>query len=346
MQNAFFRAARLCVALLIVSLVWVGCGCTGGTTAVIEKFPLTDSLRADVWRIPAENYYPQAMVVSNGRLIVHNLKSDYLFQVFDLRTREFLYEDGEIGRGGNDFEGEPDRTSMCPDTEGFGIRVNHEWYRVAVGETGLRVLEKSVLADMKVPVNNALPLRDGWFCTESSSSDRRNKAYTFVNKDTREVFHATPFPQHVLKTNAKLSTDRAAAYAKNGVVHPSGDRFAAFYSRFKAFQILSDRGRVLKTVRVDITPFSVIYDRLSSRRFYGYISTPATDGEYIYALCAGSEEEENYDVAATELQVFDWNGAPVASYKLDHYVHHIAVSDRTVYAINTFKPNEIYVYSL
>ena len=139
---------------------------------------------------------------------------------------------------------------------------------------------------------------------------------------------------------------RSMSYAKNGVVHPSGDRFAAFYSRFKAFQILSDRGRVLKTVRVDITPFSVIYDRLSSRRFYGYISTPATDGEYIYALCAGSEEEENYDVAATELQVFDWNGAPVASYKLDHYVHHIAVSGRTVYAINTFKPNEIYVYSL
>ena len=157
------------------------------------------------------------------------------------------------------------------------------------------------------------------------------------------MFKSVPYPVHVLKSDAKRA-ERAMAYARQSVVHPDGTRFASFFAHFKAFQIISDRGKILHTVDLPITPFAARYDKQSKMRFYGYISNPSATSDRIYVLCAATEEEPNYDVAARQVHVFDWDGHPVACYTLDHDVHHIAVDGRTIYAVNMFKSNQIYVY--
>lgn len=322
------------------------CAACGGPADVITEFPETRALTSEVWKIPSDGHYPQAMVVSGNYLIVHNVKSENLIQVFDTKTREFLYEGGEIGRGGNDFEGEPDRSTMHATEDGFEIRVNHEWYRVAVGPTELRVKEKFSLGDIKQPVANALSLGNGLFCAENVVSDRRNKAFCFFNVNTKHVRYAVPYPTRQLKAYVKSASDRGIAYSKTSVAHPSGEKIASFYSYYKAFQIISTKGDVLRTVRIDITPFAASFSNESDSRFFAYISNPVTDGRLIYVLCASSQEEKSFDTSATELQVFDWDGNPVASYTLDHYANHIALDGKTIYAVNSMLPGQIFVYSL
>lgn len=103
----------------------------------------------------------------------------------------------------------------------------------------------------------------------------------------------------------------------------------------------------MKDIAVNIYPYTV-NDDFYQRTVY-YYNYPRASDKYIYVLCMDSKAGEN-NVNETKLQVWDWNGNPVACLILDRKIDFFAVyeKERKIYTVNADEEHEdkIYMYSI
>lgn len=76
------------------------CSCSRQeTTEVYTSFDVTDTLVADVHRIPPVMLYPRSMFLTDSCLVVFNDKMDTCFQVFDKAGTQVSVQLRGTGRG-------------------------------------------------------------------------------------------------------------------------------------------------------------------------------------------------------------------------------------------------------
>jgi hypothetical protein len=98
---------------------------------------------------------------------------------------------------------------------------------------------------------------------------------------------------------------------------------------------------------VNIDPY-YIDDDFHQRMIY-YYNYPRASDKYIYVLCKDSKVSDDYG-EETKLQIWDWDGNPVANLILDRKIDFFIIyeEEQKIYAINVDEGHEdkIYVYSI
>ncbi|GHT74326.1 hypothetical protein AGMMS50262_07050 [Bacteroidia bacterium] len=79
--------------------------------------------------------------------------------------------------------------------------------------------------------------------------------------------------------------------------------------------------------------------------YYGY---PKTANEYIYVLCKNAQYKNRNEVVTTEMQVWKWDGTPIASFKINANLSAFNISEKykKIYAVDIYHENIIYVFNL
>lgn len=309
----------------------------------ITEFPVQSELSAKVITIPPLAMNPYNMLITNNKLILFNMKKDTIFDVFHLPECNFLYSCGYKGEGPNDFLG-VDRRSMVATPNGFKVLFQHNQVlkEVSVDEHKIWIDKKRNKAFKldQNPINGFLPVNDSVYVYWSGFE--KETEYNVVNYNTNQTISVSSYPKW---TTAEKEENKLFTYVKNSVASPDGRMFASFYGYFKRFRIYNDQGQLLKDVSVEIPPFNDDLENEVQDRTIYYNSYPKASGKYIYTLCKSGKST---DTKESELQVWKWDGTPVASYKLDRVITLFAIfeKEQKIYAIDGENEDMVYMYQL
>lgn len=337
---------------LLVLLVTICFSCQSGKKGdrniyTVTSFPIQQELKADVRKIDKPIFISRVMFVSNDYLYLYKEKDSTLFDIFKLPSCIYYSSTGIIGGGPDDFM-LLDPRSFQPTEHGFKVM-----------EAGTHIL-KSVILDDKVlknekterilegrdAINGFYPLNNETYLSLGSINSEFE--FRFINHRSGECIEFGEYPVWT-EINVEQPFQRFMTYLKSCVVHSESGRFAVFYARFKRFRIYSNKGKLLKDINVKVDPYSSDIEADFMEQMSYYMGQPVAIGNCIYALC-GNRKENDLTVSnpKNELQVWDWEGNPIACYQLDKRVSSFAISEKynKMYAFDGLTENEIYIYDL
>ena len=309
---------------------------------VVTDYLTSKELIWETHKIPNEIFSPRAMFVTNDNLIVSKNKDETVFDVFSLSPFAYKFSGGIKGQGPNDFGRMVDFRTLTPTKEGFSVLDNGSIKQVEVTDQ-LKITSAKKLFNKRIPTNGYYALGDDKYMT-FGAIDGTNE-YNFFDKTTDSIAAIGTYPDWVLTDQ---SYSRFMTGIKGCVVHPDKSRFATFYGRMKHARIHNWNGDLLHDITIQTTPY---LDNLASfnpkdaPNFYGYAQ--ATD-KYIYTLCANKLPGDDGSELKQTLEVWDWQGNPVACYRLNKKVSCIAISvtHKKIYGIDGETEHVLYSYDL
>lgn len=330
---------------ILTAFLWITSGCTNkpaNTTLTVRQFPTEGKLTARVQPIPPVAMSPHILFSTGEYLLLYNTQKDTLFDVFRLPDPVFLYSAGLKGQGPQDFY-QLERRMFEPTPNGFQVfsQPDKKIKEVFVTDSALWIDNDNALVYNidEMPVNGVLPVRDStliyWGGVESE--------YEYVRFDIRKESRTfSPYPAW---GDGPVQELPLFTYVKNSVLNDDHTRFVSFYAYFKRFRIYTTEGELIKEVTVKIPPYeNKLAENPMDRTLY-YFTPPRTDGNYIYVLCKNGSRAEK---KAPELQIWNWEGKPVARYELDRPLTLFTLSGKyhKLYAVDGEHEEEIYVYDL
>jgi hypothetical protein len=303
-------------------------------------------LHARVYKIPEPILIPLSICSTDSNLLIYKEKENQLFSIFSLPDCSYLGSFGERGQGPNDF-GVLDPRSFQSTETGFKVLElgSAILKTVAFEDNKLSVVHSEKMIQSPELSNGFYPLSDSVYLTFGEIA--KQNEFTLFNKKSKTVTEKGSYPQwgasEIMEPSQLFFT-----YLKVCVVHPGGQKFAAFYSRFKRLRIYDSSVTLLHDINVQIEPCSTNFEVEMNKRPIYYIGRPQAIGDYIYALCANSEGYGPEISGSYELQVWDWDGNPTACYQFDRRVSVLTISEKhnKIYALDMFNDDELYVYDL
>lgn len=337
---------KILLSSLLTLFLFLYTSCTHKQTdhshILINRFPVEGKLTAQVRQIPPIAMSPHAIFTTYNYLLLYNTQKDTLFDIFRLPDLTLLYSAGIKGQGPQDFY-DLERRMFEPTAKGFKVfsQPDRKIKEVFVSDSGLWVDNDNALTYKidETPLNGVLPVKDStliyWGRIESEKE--------YVLFDTQEG--SRTFSSYPAWGNDQREELPIFTYVKNTVLNADHTRFISFYGYFKRFRIHSVEGELLKEVTVKTPPYE---DKLAENpldRTVYYFTPPRTDGNYIYILCKNSTRTEE---KAPELQIWNWEGEPVARYEMDRplTLFDISATHHKLYAVDGEHEEEIYVYHL
>lgn len=296
-----------------------------------------DTIRAEAKAVSGGILYPLNIMVSEDRLVVCQPDMEQMFSVYRLPDIDYLYSFGRKGQGPNEFATIYFKR-IVPTDEGFKLCCNdRRIYHVSLDDGSVLNKEK-IVSDYDL-FNGFAVINDSLCCfTDMRGKDTPFLMYNSVSKTTKAIGE---YPRWISGNSYKKNLMKKVIDSNGYVVaKDDGSVWAFFYGYFDCFEIYDNDGMLQKTIGTGRSP----YEESGKRRVcYPYV--PQTVGEYIY--CIRSRENQS---AADRLQVWRWDGTPVASYWLDRRISSFALSERTgkIYAVSTDEgaADQIFVYDL
>ena len=163
------------------------------------------------------------------------------------------------------------------------------------------------------------------------------------NNNSEQLSFFGPYPELYPIERKKLFP---WIYSSNTLVKPDKTKFATFFIQVKMFRIYSSDGTIEKEVFLKKQKgfFDGQWIRKNAMKYYTCVR--ATN-EYLYALC---QNEHSHDLSKSKptLEIWDWNGNPIAYLKLDQSICSFDVTDDNskVYATSFNDMGEIFLYKI
>ncbi|MDR1129952.1 MAG: TolB-like 6-bladed beta-propeller domain-containing protein [Prevotellaceae bacterium] len=321
---------------------------------IITEFPaVKKELKAKVISVPPVIMTPANLCISDDKLIIIYNKKDTVLDFFQLPECKYLFGAGIRGGGPDDFS--PDYDSRFLHFEGneFNIfssdgllkrfTVDYKSKRIYTNKSKNQRLNTDHLG---YPVNRFNILNDTLCFCMSQIADNEGFELVMINTKTKRNLQFSPYPDWLGKV--WLKDNIPFVYVKNMTSHPSGTKFASFYAYFKRWRIYDYKTNLIREIHVEVPPYSKSVNENTSERmaYYGYSCSTA---EYIYVECRNRKVSDK-PASDTEIQVWDWDGNPVAVYTLDKKISLFTISEkeRKIYALTNEEEDEdkIYVYSI
>lgn len=333
--------------LSFLLFAFVCCSCMNRQEKCEEVvvFPVTGNLKATVYPIPKPILLPRYMGAIDDYFFVYKEREDSLFAFFQLDNGSYIQDIGTRGQG-------PDEFNLL-DTRSFNTswHRNQFWVMEAgsnqfkrVGYDGqkLSVLDSKSIFEQGVSNNGFYALADSMYLTLGRLE--KDKEYGLFNGKTGEFTEKGDYPEWFEREEKANTPPLFVPYLKTCVIHPDGNKIAAFYIRFKRFRIYDNDLNLLHDIDVQIDPyFTNLGDPVKAQPVY-YIGQPYATERYIYVLCANAGTGDD----CHELQIWDWDGHPVACYNFDRKLSMMAVSPKysKIYALDNQIADELYIYEL
>lgn len=330
----------------LVHVIWLcllmySCTLTQPKEVIVSSFPHTEKLSSEVCRLPVPIFVPRFMGVTGDFLYIYKEREEQVFVTFHIPEMLCLGNMGNRGQGPNDFNLLDTRSFSATD-EGFQVM-----------EAGSNMLKDVILTDKGIQVRNSkqcfgqgynsngfYPLEDGKYLTLGQLDDEQEFAIYDTQKDS--LFSVGYYPQWHELSKGEIPF---VIYLKTCAVHPSLNKVAVFYSKFKRMRIFDSSMNLLHDVNVQQEPYRTNWTAPEGKYPVYYIGKPYVTEQCIYALCSLSNTEKQGN---SELHVWDWNGNPIACYDLGRRISLFAVSEKVgkIYALDNAIEDEIYVYDL
>jgi len=334
----------LLVGTTILSVLF-SCAKHTQTLSIVTKFEETGKLTADIQKIPVSILLPRAIFISGDKLLVYKEKEEHLFDVFKLPECTYLFSSSRRGQGPDDF--------LLLDTRSFQVSGNefkvmdtgnNKYKTVSVENDQLNVINSKMFPNYRF-VNGFYLLADSVYLTLDNAGGKNE--YGLYDDRKALLTETGNYPQWTA-LKAENPNQQMFTYIKNCVVHPDGKKFAAFYGKFKRWRIYDHSASLLHDVDVKIPPYDKDADTDLGNGWEYYIGQPQAINNYIYALCANSKSKQSDNSGVCELQVWDWNGNPIACFSLDRRISMFAISEKynKIYALDRSIDDELYIYDL
>lgn len=331
--------------LLLLAFLCSSCEDKGETVVEVTSFPQVGSLIGAEIAIPTPILLPRYIGVLDNYLFVYKEREENLFALFRLDDTSYIQDVGTRGQG-------PDEFNLL-DTRSFNTTAdNNEFTVMEVGSNLLKTVkydgQRLSVTDSKsifgqgVSNNGFYALADNMYLTLGRLE--RDNEFCLLDGKTEELVEKGDYPEWT-KMEKKMNTPPLfVPYLKTCVVHPSGKKFAAFYCRFKRLRIYDNFVNLLYDVDVKIPPCSTSFEKPIQEQPVYYIGQPFATDHYIYVLCANS----NTGVDQYELQVWNWEGEPLACYRFDRKLSMMTISlkKKKIYALDNQIDSELYIYDL
>lgn len=317
------------------------CCCKTDFTQHFDRFDMVLPLKAKKVEIPPVLLYPRSVFICGSNLVIFNEKVDTLFRVFRLPEVIYQYGFGTRGEGPNDFN-LPAIKAVNYDVNGFTMVDIKELKHVRVEETGYSVQQESFLYPFDY-FNGLTQLTDSTYCCDADFEQEKE----FMFLDSEGGFKVWgEYPESAERLKSILN--RNQAYSKILVAKPDGTKFAAFYQSVRRYRIFDTRGNLEHDIVLDIFPGELLPDEKSENRYIHTIAAHATD-EYLYTLNLDMTVEEiSQRKSFPSIQVFSWEGKPVAQFLLDHFISAFTVdyAQNKIYGVFAEDESSIYVFKI
>ena len=327
-----------------IAFVWmllVFCACSDSDKQrTITEFAKTGELTAEVVAVPVPYLVPRYMGISGDYLLIHKVREEKLFSIYSLPDLTHVADAGMRGQGPNDFNLLDTRSFQMTEYGFKVIDANLNMLKdVEIVDNGLNVKESKLLFAQGVASNGFYPMGKGRYVAFTQPDS--DKEFAIYDENTGEfslVEGSYPHWQELPKNMPVF-----LAYLKTCVAHLDGKRFAAFYGRYKRWRLFDDSMELISDIDVRVEPYKADATLEGAEQHTYYIGQPYATDKYIYVLCsnknAGKDER-------SELQVWDWDGNPVACYTFDRKLSLIAVSEKynKIYGVDNLIEDQLFVY--
>ncbi len=310
------------------------------------KFPIEQSLIAKPIKVPSIIYAKMPGFVITGKyLLLLRSFNEPLFSVFELADCNYMGDFGRLGRGPNEF-GKPDSRNAIATSKGFVI------YDVEKGLLFIDLKESilnkypHIIRTIKLPgelfmLNDIIMLND---CTIVGFPyvDKSNKPYVRYNFKTNEIEYFGKYPAIYSKSKKEHFWP---IFWRHSVTKPDGKKFASFFDAVKMFRIYDEFGNLENETIIEIQ--DLFQGQARKSNIITYYHTVKATNQFIYALCLDVRTNKLLDYRPT-LEIWDWNGNPVAAYTLDRDIFTFDITDdnKYIYCMDRQTIDKIFVYYL
>jgi len=339
----FPRITKLIFPVLLF-LLFFACNPRNKIEKVVNDFPRVDTLRMQDIDIPGILLSPTHLFVAKNYLVVYQMERDPYFYFFDLPSGNFVFSGGNLGQGPNDFI-KPDARFFYSTENGFKIFENNgnAIKELEIQDKNLITVHKEIIKPYQnMAISNLLILPNHKICYANTLMG--NSEYYISDPNGENPQAIGQFPDWYTKSDEDEMN--LFIYIKNEVVNPANGKFMAFYAYFRKFRLFDINGNLLKEVSVNTPGKFPQYTKDRSKSSIAY-SFPWTDGTYVYVICKNKKIADKKP-NRTELQVWDWDGNPVAQLWLDKPIDYFTISldYNKLYAVDSEVENKIYVCDL
>lgn len=330
MNNRFF--------VIIGVLILTGCNMSKSPKeSIIKEFPIVKKINVTTIKVAPVILTPEEIFIIDDKLWVFQRRADSIFSAFSLPECRYLSSTGMLGEGPDEFVQPMSKTIQTKGRE-FTIFDGFVLKTATFSTDGsIRIKSREKIFET-LPVNGFNKLNKQLYCAfaDCAMGTEGDNEYRMLNTKSGEQQKFSNYPD---LTEKKYEGDkRCQIYYKFIASDSTKKRFVACYSLFKYIRIYSYKGELIKEIHVDVEPHLShdIEDWEKREYFYG---RPFTTENYFYAPCS-----------ANEIQVWDWDGNPVAQYKLDIEFFAFAVSEKykKVYLVSAAEKDlgKIYCFDL
>ena len=331
------KEIRLLLVFAVLTAFLGGCKKSSVEVREVASFPLESSLVADSVSIPPVAYSPFKMFIEPDRLVLFSLGKRPLFDFFSFPGLEYLYSYGDIGNARNEFS---QFDSNITHVSGNCYRVYQQYKKKIVEIT---LTEKGVVLtdELDVKIDGML---SGFSFLEkerflSFPWQGENAEYVIWNAETLTPSPFGEFPQY---EDLSTGQDANRIFVRSPYPCPDGSRFVSFYGFFPRFRIYTSDGKLQTDVLLTQgTVDKVLPSGVRNRKYYA-TKAVATASRF-YVLSNVYELKDRIPV----LQIWDWEGRPLAQYRLDRdwSCFSVSESEHRIYAVSSTAVDKIYVYS-
>lgn len=300
---------------------------------VYEKFPISKNVIFQEIPTPPVSPFTCDMIFVDSTLILMDMKSDTIFHLFSLPLLK--YTESRITRG----QGPNEEIMIVPYLSSNGksnllyrtiedVKISHvENNNLIVNETIKLPTEFNNVFHV-IRMNDCLYGYDG--------SIKSKEEFISYNLKTKKIFRFGNFPE----IDSKNHNEQKAIilYSKILINKDDDSKFAVLYDKLPVLRIFSNEGNLLKELMLrnrQKSPLAYLDKNINEgkldRMTLNYLKIRATNS-FIYGLYSGkthaelNSKEKKIADYGYEIHVWDWEGNPVACYKLPKAVFAFAVS--------------------
>ena len=293
------------------------------------KLPELEELYADSIETPPILLSVTSLfTIGKDTLVVYQQKDDTLFTFWKLPECSFLFKNGVMGDGPNEFLA-LDKTfqGKANGFRAFEIQTSKIKEVSINDECDFSVTSRRLEAEQMM--NRFIFLNDDTYCFMFMDSDSEYALYN--EKDGLKPFGDYP---EVIEGGNK-GEPKIFTYNKLTVANPSGDKFAAFYAKAKLCRIYNSEGQLLHERFWNLPKLN---DDGTPKLYYSF--QPSATDEHIYVLTKEKGE--------CILEVWNWDAVMERRYLLDKSIDKYVfdAGANCLYATSVDKESYFYVYKL
>ena len=318
----------------------------------ISKFPIDKTITGE--HIPFDNppLCADYVTIVDTFIIIKDMQfcSSYIFHVYNKNTYKFINSFGTKGNGPNEFL-KPKPTGQFEINKSFAGMWIYDFHKLKYKFINLSrtiaeqrtIIEKEFTAPKATDVGlDVFILKNNDLIGTSMSPEGRLFYFDSRENTTRwiDYFPEVPYPPVKEKQMHNL-------YVSATKISPDEKYIVSALRLFKRIDVFNDKLECLFSLTFNDSPGEPDFYRNKNNPVPGGLVHYYTDlylsEKYIYALNSQITQEQlskDTDTGYSEVQVFKYDGTPVASYKLDHFIGSFTIDEDNGYILGVTMPTD------